>query len=143
LCQSFGETNDRQNLVLARGPTSAVVMNRYPYTAGHLMICPYRHTSTLADLTSEEMLECMRWSSVSIELLKKHIKPEGFNIGINLGDAGGAGLKDHLHIHVVPRWIGDTNFTGVVGDVRVLPQALDAMWDELHPSFAAISIRDA
>jgi ATP adenylyltransferase len=140
LCNYFRECNDRKNLILARGPTCAVVMNRYPYTGGHLMICPYRHISTLAAMTAEEMLECMKWTSVSVEILKKHMKPDGFNMGINLGDAGGAGLKDHLHMHVVPRWIGDTNFTSVVGDIRVIPQALAELWEELHPSFEAVSI---
>ncbi|HMO04317.1 MAG TPA: HIT domain-containing protein [Kiritimatiellia bacterium] len=137
LCAYFGSNRDPEHLVLARGPTCAVVMNRYPYTGGHLMICPYRHVSVMAELTHAEMLECMRWSALAVEILKKRIRPDGFNLGINLGDAGGAGLKDHLHLHVVPRWVGDTNFTSVIGDVRVIPQALEALWAELRPSFAA------
>jgi ATP adenylyltransferase len=137
LCTYFGGNRDQDNLVLARGPTCAVVMNRYPYTGGHLMVCPYRHVSVMAELTDAEMLESMRWSALCVELLKKHIRPDGFNLGINLGDAGGAGLKDHLHLHVVPRWVGDTNFISVVGDIRVIPQALEALWLELRPSFAA------
>jgi len=137
LCNYTAENLDQKNLMLARGPTCGVIMNRYPYTGGHLMIYPYRHVSTLAELTPDEMLECMRWTSISVEILKKHMKPDGFNLGINLGDAGGAGLKDHLHMHVVPRWIGDTNFVSVLGDVRVIPQALEALWVELKPSFEA------
>lgn len=140
LCDYFADTTDQLNLVLARGPTCGVVMNRYPYTGGHLMICPYRHISVMADMTSDEMLESMRWTALSVEILKKHLRPDGFNVGINLGDAGGAGLKDHLHIHVVPRWIGDTNFTSVIGDIRVIPQALEALWLELRPSFAAATL---
>lgn len=135
LCRYFGEQNDQQNLVLARGPLCAVVINRYPYTGGHLMVCPYRHVSELTDLSGEESAEIMRWTTRSVEILKQHMKPDGFNIGINLGDAGGAGLKDHLHMHVVPRWIGDTNFSTVLGDVRIIPQALEALWIELRPSF--------
>lgn len=140
LCRYFNDSQDRLNLVLARGKTCAVVMNRYPYTGGHLMICPYRHISNLAELSDAEMLECMKWSALSVEILKKHMKPDGFNLGINLGDAGGAGLKDHLHMHVVPRWVGDTNFTSVVGDLRVIPQALEALWMELQPSFESVSL---
>jgi ATP adenylyltransferase len=138
LCAYFAAPgDDRENLVLARGPTCAVVMNRYPYTGGHLMVCPYRHVSDLSALTAVEQAEMMRWSALSVEILKRHMKPDGFNLGINLGDAGGAGLKDHLHLHVVPRWVGDTNFVSVVGDLRVIPQALEALRDELTPSFAA------
>lgn len=140
LCRYFGEDRDEPNLVLARGLTCAVVMNRYPYTGGHLMVCPYRHISNLSDLTPEEMTECMQWSAISAEILKKHMKPDGFNLGINLGDAGGAGLKDHLHMHVVPRWVGDTNFVSVVGDVRVIPQALESLYRELKPSFDAVKV---
>jgi len=135
LCRYFSEDQDRKNLVLARGKTCGVVMNRYPYTGGHLMVCPYRHVSTLAELSEQEMLDCMKWTSLSVEILKKHMSPDGFNLGINLGDAGGAGLKDHLHMHVVPRWVGDTNFTGVIGDLRVIPQGLEALWVELRPTF--------
>lgn len=138
MCAYFASENDRENLVLARGPTCGVVMNRYPYTGGHLMICPYRHISSLGELTTEEMTEMMKWSAISVDILKKHMKPDGFNIGLNLGEAGGAGLKDHLHMHVVPRWIGDTNFTSVVGDLRVIPQALEALFDQLQPTFEAL-----
>lgn len=140
LCKYFAAGDDRDNLVLARGGNCAVVMNRYPYTGGHLMVCPYRHISTPAEMKAEEMLEMMKWTSCSVELLKKIMKPDGFNIGMNLGDAGGAGLKDHLHMHVVPRWVGDTNFVSVVGDIRVIPQALEALYDELRPSFAEVSL---
>lgn len=143
LCEYFSEEKDEANLILARGPSCAVVMNKYPYTGGHLMICPYRHISKLSDMTEAEMAECMKWSSICVDILKEHMKADGFNVGINLGDAGGAGLKDHIHMHVVPRWVGDTNFVSVVGDVRVIPQALEALYAELKPAFDAISIQDA
>jgi len=137
LCRYFGESKDQENLVLARGKSMGIVINRYPYTGGHLMICPYRHISSMAEMTDAEMLESMKWTAMCVEILKRHMRPEGFNIGLNLGEAGGAGLKDHLHIHVVPRWIGDTNFATVTGDFRVIPQALEAIWVELKPSFDA------
>ena len=110
LCQYFSENKDEANLILARGPNCAVVMNRYPYTGGHLMICPYRHISEMNDMTPEEQIESMKWATLCVDILRKHMKADGFNVGINLGDAAGAGLKDHIHMHVVPRWIGDTNF---------------------------------
>jgi len=135
LCRYFEATDDQANLVLARGPLCGVVINRYPYTGGHLMVCPYRHISDFAALTEPEMLEIMNWTKISVEILKQHMRPDGFNIGINIGDAGGAGLKDHLHQHIVPRWTGDTNFSSVLGDVRIIPQALEALWLELRPDF--------
>ena len=135
LCTYFETSCDQPNLVLARGPLCGVVINRYPYTGGHLMVCPYRHISNFADLTDPEMLEIMNWTKIAVEILQRHMRHDGFNIGINIGDAGGAGLKDHLHQHIVPRWIGDTNFSTVLGDVRIIPQALEALWLELRPSF--------
>lgn len=135
LCRYFSANQDEQSLVLARGHTCGVVINRFPYTGGHLMVCPYRHISNLSDMTEEEMLEGMRWTTICTGILQEHMKPDGFNIGINLGEAGGAGLKDHLHIHVVPRWNGDTNFATVLGDLRVIPQALESLWKELKPAF--------
>lgn len=135
LCHHFREKNDQANLVLARGEHVGVVMNRYPYTGGHLMVCPLRHVSNLSDLSNHEHLELMAWATRSVDILKKHMNAEGFNIGINLGKAGGAGLRDHLHMHVVPRWTGDTNFMSVTGDLRVIPQALEALWLELKADF--------
>lgn len=106
-------------------------MNAYPYNNGHLMVAPYRHTSDLEDLSDGELLEiqqlvrdCVRWLSAAY-------RPEGFNIGVNLGRAAGAGIEDHLHWHIVPRWSGDTNFMPVVGEVRVLPQSLEESYDSI------------
>ena len=136
LCKSFAEKNDRENHVVKRGKTCAVVINRYPYTGGHLMICPFRHVDSLNDMTEEETLEMWNMANASINALKKTIKPDGFNIGINIGEAAGAGLKDHVHLHIVPRWTGDTNFITVFADVRVVPQGLNELWDILHGEMA-------
>ena len=135
LCKMFVEESDRDNLVLKRGKTCAVVMNRYPYTGGHLMVTPYRHLKNLADLTPEERLEMMDLTIEAVEILKAELKPDGLNLGYNLGAAAGAGLKDHIHQHIVPRWVGDTNFMPVLSDTRVMPQALMEQYDILLPLF--------
>ena len=135
LCDLFAAADDRTNLLLKRGKTCAVVMNRYPYTSGHLMVTPYRHLEHLRDLTAEERLELADLSIEAVEILKAALKPDGLNLGYNLGAAAGAGLKDHLHQHIVPRWVGDTNFMPVLADVRVMPQALLEQYDVLHPLF--------
>lgn len=136
LCKMFAEENDRDNLLLKRGKTCAVVMNRYPYTSGHLMVTPYRHLEHLADLTAEERLEMMDLTIEAVGILKAELKPDGLNLGYNLGAAAGAGLKDHIHQHIVPRWTGDTNFMPVLSGTRVMPQALMEQYDVLRPLFA-------
>lgn len=138
LCKSFAARNDRANHVVKRGRTCAVVINRYPYTGGHLMVCPYRHVSSLEDLTADETAEMMSLTKEAIKVLQKTIKPHGFNIGINIGEAAGAGLKDHIHLHIVPRWTGDTNFITVMADVRVVPQSLLDLWDILHKAYSTL-----
>jgi ATP adenylyltransferase len=135
LCEAFRGAGDRETLLLKRGAVCAVIMNRYPYNNGHLMIAPYRHTEHLEELSAEESREMMQLTTLSIRVLKEVMKPEGFNIGMNLGEIAGAGLKDHLHSHVVPRWGGDTNFMPVLADTRVIPQALLELYDRLHPPF--------
>jgi ATP adenylyltransferase len=135
LCKIFAENNDRNNLLLKRGKTCAVVMNRYPYNGGHLMVTPYRHLEDLKDMTPEERLEMADLTIEAVEILKAELSPEGMNLGYNLGAAAGAGLKDHVHQHIVPRWTGDTNFMPVVADTRVMPQALMEQYDVLHPLF--------
>ncbi|OQW96415.1 MAG: HIT family hydrolase [Verrucomicrobia bacterium A1] len=127
--------DDRVNLVLKRGTVCAVVMNRYPYNNGHLMVAPYRHVARLADLTPAERLETMDLLDLSVAVLTSAIRPDGFNIGINLGRVAGAGLETHLHTHIVPRWTGDTNFMPVIGDTKVIPQALDDLWVTLRAAF--------
>ena len=136
LCRMFAEQNDRDNLLLWRGETCAVVMNRYPYTSGHLMVTPYRHLENLSDLDAAERAEMMDLAIRAVEVLKAELRPDGLNLGSNLGAAAGAGLKDHIHQHIVPRWTGDTNFMPVLADVRVMPQALLEQYDILRPLFA-------
>ena len=122
-----GPGKDAENLVIRRGKTCLLLMNRYPYSSGHLMVAPLRHVGTLGELSQEERGELMDLACLGERLLQRTIHPQGFNMGINQGAAAGAGLKDHLHWHVVPRWEGDTNFMPVLGSVRVMPQALEEM----------------
>ena len=121
--------DDRENLILFRGRTAFVMMNRFPYTNGHLMIAPFQHTAEIGNLDDEELLEINRLIARSIEWLKTAYEPEGFNIGVNMGKAAGAGIASHLHWHVVPRWSGDTNFMTTVADARVIPQDLHDSYD--------------
>lgn len=124
--------NDRSEYILYRGKTGYIVMNRYPYNAGHLLVLPYREVGALKDLTTEERHELMDLIVKAQEILTHALKPDGFNTGFNFGKAAGAGIPSHLHCHIVPRWNGDTNFMPVIADTRVLPDAMDAMWDRLH-----------
>jgi ATP adenylyltransferase len=135
LCTMFAATDDRSFRLLHRGVSCAVLMNRYPYTGGHLMVAPYRHVEGLCDLTAEERSELMELTNRSVEIVKLVMKPQAFNVGLNLGAAAGAGLKDHVHMHIVPRWVGDTNFMPVLGNTSVIPQALDELYDLLKPHF--------
>jgi len=131
-----GPAQDAENLVLHRGKTCILLMNRYPYNVGHLMVVPLRHVATLCELTPEELAEMMQLACLSERLLERVAQPQGFNLGINQGAAAGAGLKDHLHLHVVPRWGGDTNFMPVLGSTRVMPQALEEMGARLQAELA-------
>jgi ATP adenylyltransferase len=135
-CDKPKQDQDRENLILARGSHSFVIMNFYPYNNGHIMVVPYRHIADLAQLTAEEQLEMMQWLGRSTTILKQAMRPEGFNIGMNLGRVAGAGIDDHLHFHIVPRWNGDTNFMPVTGHTKVLSQGLMESWDALRPLFA-------
>jgi len=122
-------------LVVHEGKSCFVTVNRYPYTGGHLMIVPYRHLGSLTDLLQEERLEVFAFMDLSVRVLTEAVKPQGFNIGMNLGKAAGAGIDDHLHLHVVPRWGGDTNFMSVIGEVRVIPEDVTGTAKELRPFF--------
>ncbi len=124
--------DDRENLILHRGKAAFVLLNAFPYTSGHLMIAPYRHVADPAELTDEEMLEIQRLIGSSVAWIRAAYKPDGFNIGANIGSAAGAGIPDHLHWHVVPRWKGDTNFLSTVGETRVLPESLEESYDRLR-----------
>jgi ATP adenylyltransferase len=131
LCRAPAEDNDRENGLLARGERAGVILNRYPYNNGHLMVFPYRHLDDITRLDADEHAECMALVSRWIGILRAHMQPDGFNVGLNLGRVAGAGLESHVHWHVVPRWNGDTNFMPVLGNTRVVPQSLLALWDEL------------
>jgi ATP adenylyltransferase len=121
----------KELLVLWSTEYSIVIINRYPYTNGHLLVAPKLHKADLEQLGGEEMLDLQLQTTEALKLLKKAMSPQGFNIGINLGRCAGAGLPGHLHQHIVPRWGGDTNFMSVVGEVRVVPQAMSKLYDEL------------
>jgi ATP adenylyltransferase len=123
-CRILAENDDERNLVIFRGKRAAVMMNIYPYNNGHLMILPFRHVGEPGDLVEEEVLEIHRFSVLAVEVLKRISSPDGFNLGVNLGSAAGAGVKGHYHLHVVPRWNGDTNFMPVISETKVIPQAL-------------------
>lgn len=126
------QSDDRANLLLFRGRTAFVMLNAYPYTNGHLMVAPYRHTASIADLTDDELLEINQLVAKSVRWITEAYRPDGFNIGANLGSAAGAGIPTHVHWHIVPRWAGDTNFMTTVGEVRVLPQSLQESYDKLR-----------
>jgi ATP adenylyltransferase len=130
-CRKSQENADVKNHVLIRDRTCFALFNTYPYNPGHLMIAPYKHTGDLDDLAEQEMAELMSLTRRCKQVLARAIKPDGFNIGANLGRAAGAGVLDHVHFHVVPRWEGDTNYMPVLADTRVLPQALDELYETL------------
>jgi len=141
LCRAAAEYRDaaqadRRLGVAARGPHTLVVLNRFPYNNGHVMVAPLRHASDLVDLLRDEHFECIDWFVRLTGVLGERLKAEGFNIGLNLGRVAGAGVPGHLHWHVVPRWPGDSNFMTAVADTRVIPQSLDALWELLSEALA-------
>ncbi|MCA9038950.1 MAG: HIT domain-containing protein [Planctomycetaceae bacterium] len=127
---------DRKNLVLLRAEHCVVLLNLYPYNNGHLLIAPRSHKAQLTELTDEEHLEGMRLLSHLTEIISEHMDADGFNIGLNLGRVAGAGLPGHLHWHLVPRWNGDTNFMPVIADTKVIPQALDSLYELLSQNLS-------
>jgi len=131
ICRGLAESHDRANLILHRTPLGAVVLNRFPYNNGHLLIAPRAHKGRLDELTNDEALDLQQTLTRMVKLIEQQMRPEGFNVGLNLGKVAGAGLPGHLHWHVVPRWNGDTNFMPVFADVRVIAQSLDALYDLL------------
>jgi ATP adenylyltransferase len=124
--------DDQANLVLWRSANCMAVLNRFPYNSGHVLIAPAAHVGGLEQLSDEQMLEMMRLTRDAQRVIAEAFKAQGFNVGANFGHCAGAGLPDHLHLHVVPRWAGDTNYMSVVGDVRVVPEALDAAYRQLR-----------
>jgi ATP adenylyltransferase len=130
-CDACEAGDDRARLVLHRGPRAYLILNAFPYTSGHLMAVPNRHVATVVDADADDLAETMALVQRAVRALTAEYHPDGFNIGINHGRAAGAGIQDHLHVHVVPRWNGDSNFMPVIGEVRVLPESLDATWSRL------------
>lgn len=133
------DRSDRESLVVARGETAFVVLNAYPYNPGHVMVVPYRHVDDIAAMTHDEVVEAAELAQRSIVALRAAIGPGGFTVGWNVGRVAGAGIAEHLHQHVVPRWGGDTNLMPIIGGTRVLPELLDDTWARLAPAFAELA----
>jgi ATP adenylyltransferase len=136
-CILPNESNDRENLILGRSKHSFAILNRFPYNNGHLMVVPRRHTSDLQALPREEHEDLQEYLRTSLRLLGKAYPAEGYNLGMNLGRVAGAGIADHLHWHIVPRWNGDTNFMPVLGQTKVMIEYLHMTWDKLRPLYDA------
>ena len=134
-CEKSSENNDCENLILHRGKKAFVLMNLFPYNNGHLMVAPYKHTGDFLQLDDEELLEIMQLSRLAMKVLNKIMNPAGFNTGFNIGKAAGAGIDAHLHFHIVPRWIGDTNFMPVVGEMKVISEHIEITYGKLLEGF--------
>jgi ATP adenylyltransferase len=130
------------NLVLHRGTTAYIVLNLYPYNSGHAMVVPYRHVDKLAGLSDEERREMLELAAVLETALAERMRAQGFNLGMNLGRVGGAGIPGHVHLHLVPRWLGDTNFMPVIGETKVMPEALEDTWASLEAAVRDVLRRD-
>jgi len=134
-----GPAHHEENLILVERPRAYVLMNRYPYTNGHLMVVPRAHVPFPSDLSPEDHAALWELVRDAIEALRRALRPEGLNVGINLGKCAGAGIDRHLHVHLVPRWAGDTNFMPVLADVRVMPEHLRETWRRLRPEFVRLA----
>ena len=135
ICDLVKAEPSEENLLLYRNQHAVVLMNKYPYNNGHILVAPIAHTADLSDLTDAEYRDTMELFRFSLKALENHMQPEGFNAGLNLGKTAGAGLEEHLHFHIVPRWHGDTNFMPVIGDLRVIPEAIRETYSYLRPLF--------
>jgi ATP adenylyltransferase len=131
------EADDRKNLIVRRGAHAFVILNRFPYNSGHLMVVPRRHGAELQALAPAEYADLMEEVRRAAAVLQAVYRPEGINVGMNLGRAAGAGIVDHLHWHLVPRWVGDNNFMPVLGDIRVMVDHLDTTWEKVRAGYAA------
>jgi ATP adenylyltransferase len=134
-CRALESGDGPQNLILFRGQRSFVIVNRFPYTSGHLMVLPFDHVAKLDQVDQQTRAEMMELVMTVTQVLSRVYKPEGFNVGANLGAAAGAGIEEHLHLHVLPRWVGDTNFISTVGETRVLPEALEETWQRVKDAW--------
>ncbi len=131
-CDALNSEDGPENLILFRGENAFVILNRFPYASGHLMVLPFKHVDRLNKLSSEIRAEMMELVNRATDVLQAVYSPEGFNLGANLGAAAGAGIEQHVHFHIVPRWNGDTNFMSTVGETRVLPEALEDSWKQIQ-----------
>jgi ATP adenylyltransferase len=138
-CEKAASDEDRENLVVHRAPRCFVLLNLFPYTNGHMMVAPYEHVDSLAACPEESALEMMLLARGAEEVLRKVYRPQGLNLGMNLGECAGAGVAGHIHLHVLPRWVGDANFMTSVAETRVLPESLDTTWQRLHEAFQGLS----
>ena len=136
---ALNSDNDRESLILFRGVLSFIIMNLYPYNNGHLMVVPYRKVNSMIDLNQNELSEIIKLSQNSMDIIKKELNADGFNFGVNVGKCAGAGIDDHIHFHVVPRWNGDNNFMPAIGNTKVVVQGLFDTYDVLYPLFQKIS----
>jgi ATP adenylyltransferase len=130
-CIGEDSSRDAEHLVVLRADHNFIILNLFPYTSGHLMIAPYEHRNTIAGARPEQLAEMMQLAEQAVAALKKIYNPNGFNLGMNLGEAAGAGIRDHFHFHVVPRWIGDANFMSITGETRVLPEELSKTYERV------------
>ena len=137
-CEKFQAGEDKKNYILFRDTLGFVMLNIFPYNNGHLMVSPYRHVSEMDELSGEESAQLMDLVRKSLSSLRKAVKPDGYNVGMNIGSVAGAGIADHLHIHIVPRWLGDTNFMPILAETKVLPQHLNHTFEILRPFFDAM-----
>jgi ATP adenylyltransferase len=137
-CTKPAGDDDRAELILHRGETAYIIMNLYPYNTGHVMVAPYRHVGAIEELTETEARELMDLTTLAVETIKEEMRPQGFNLGMNLGSAAGAGFAEHLHMHIVPRWHGDTNFMPVVGKSKVMPETVEGSYSRLSRTMAAL-----
>jgi len=140
-CQKPKQNNDEENLIVYRSNQSFIIMNKFPYNNGHLMVVPYMHEADLIKFTDDVLLDMQNLLQLSLKALTETMNPHGFNIGVNLGRTAGAGIVDHLHYHIVPRWNGDTNYMPVLSGTKVISEALVDSWQKLHISFKKLSSR--
>lgn len=134
-CPGDNRSKDEERLILFVGQYTMIMMNRFPYINGHLLVSPVRHVPDLSSLSRKETFDLLDMVSKSVEILKKVMSPEGFNIGLNLGRVAGAGVDSHIHFHIVPRWGGDTNYMSVLAEVRVIPEHIKSTYNKLLPHF--------
>jgi len=134
-CIPKDPSEDEERLILKRAKYNFVIMNKFPYNTGHLMVCPYAHVCSLEELNKEVLSEMMELISECVVVLKKVFNPDGINVGLNIGEAAGAGVEEHLHFHLVPRWIGDHSFMAVFGEAMVIPEHLRSVYNKLKPYF--------